>query len=345
MRIPVIILSGFLGSGKTTLLLRLLDDAKNRGLQPGVIMNEFGSMDVDGHILNGHSDTAVEKLLDGCICCNRRSELAGSIQTLSKQKPDVIFIELTGVANPEEIADALTEPQVLGLVQLKQIVTLLDAEHVLTYNSIFESDLSLLRTLRRQMETADVIVVNKTDLVTAPKLSKIDKAIRKQNETAVVIHATYSEIDLNLLLATVKKQERQAIPVARSFRMLKAVPARHHNSGHHEDKVHTLPEKTLSFSRVQTMTLPVVSATQPSRRQIEKFLHKFKEQLLRAKGYIRLKDGMPVMLMQYAGKRITWTESDYTGDSYIVFIGINLNGQQLEAEWNRLLQLNGIRPL
>src|SRR5688572_21209963 len=114
MRIPVFVLSGFLGSGKTTLLLRLLDEAKTRGLQPGVIMNELGSMDVDGHILNGHSDTAIEKLLDGCVCCSRRSELAGSIQTLTKQNPDVIFIELTGVANPEEIADALTEPQVLG---------------------------------------------------------------------------------------------------------------------------------------------------------------------------------------------------------------------------------------
>ncbi|MGM0881431.1 MAG: CobW family GTP-binding protein [Bacillota bacterium] len=338
MRIPVIVLSGFLGSGKTTLLLRLLDEAKTRGLQPGVIMNELGSMDVDGHILNGHSDMAIEKLLDGCVCCSRRSELAGSIQTLSKQKPDVIFIELTGVANPEEIADALTEPQVLGLVQLKQIVTLLDAEHVLTYNSIFESDLSLLRTLRRQMETADLIIVNKTDLVTAPKLSKIDKVIRKQNDTALVIPAAHGQIDLNLLLATVKKQERQAIPVARSFKMLKAVPA-----GHHQDKEQTIPEKTLSFSRVQTMTLPVVS--QPSRRQIEKFLLKFKDQLLRAKGYIRLKEEKSVMLMQYAGKRITWTESDYTGDSYIVFIGINLNEQQLEAEWNRWLQLNGIHPL
>lgn len=340
MRIPVIVLSGFLGSGKTTLLLRLLDEAKTRGLQPGIIMNELGSMDVDGHILNGHSDTAIEKLLDGCVCCSRRSELAGSIQTLTKQNPDVIFIELTGVANPEEIADALTEPQVLGLVQLKQIVTLLDAEHVLTYNSIFESDLSLLRTLRRQMETADLIIVNKTDLVTASKLSKIDKVIRKQNDTALVISAAHSQIDLNLLLATVKKQERQAIPVARSFKMLKAVPA-----GHHQDKEQTIPEKTLSFSRVQTMTLPIVSATQPSRRHIEKFLLKFKEQLLRAKGYIRLKEEKSVMLMQYAGKRITWTESGFSGESYIVFIGINLNKQQLEAEWKRWLQLDRIRTL
>ncbi|KRE48982.1 CobW family GTP-binding protein [Paenibacillus sp. Soil522] len=340
MRIPVIVLSGFLGSGKTTLLLRLLDEAKNRGLHPGVIMNELGSMDVDGYILNGHSDTVIEKLLDGCVCCSRRSELASSIQTLSKQMPDVIFIELTGVANPEEIADALTEPQLLGLVLLKQIVTLIDAEHVLAYNSIFESDLSLLRTLRRQMETADLIIVNKTDLVTASKLSKIDKAIRKQNDTAVVIPATHSQVDLDLLLASVKKQEQQVIPVARSFRMLKAVPV-----GHHGAKDQIKPEKTMSFSRVQTITLPIVPTTQPSRRQIEKFLLKFKEQLLRAKGYIRLKADEPVMLMQYAGKRITWTESGYSGESYIVFIGINLNEHQLETEWNRLLQIDGIRPL
>ncbi|UUZ95497.1 hypothetical protein LJK87_14210 [Paenibacillus sp. P25] len=152
MRVPVVVLSGFLGGGKTTLLLRMVDEARARGLRPGILMNELGRLDVDGFTVSGQDDTAIQKLLDGCICCSKKSELAGSLNRLQQQKPDVIFIELTGVANPEEIADALTEPGLLRSMQLKQIVTVLDAENVLDYNSIFSSDRQLVHTLRRQME-------------------------------------------------------------------------------------------------------------------------------------------------------------------------------------------------
>lgn len=76
MKIPVIMLSGFLGSGKTTLLLSLLKESKRRGLNPGIIMNELGAKDVDGYILQESTGTRVEKLLDGCICCSRKGGAA-----------------------------------------------------------------------------------------------------------------------------------------------------------------------------------------------------------------------------------------------------------------------------
>ncbi|XEC94250.1 GTP-binding protein [Paenibacillus tarimensis] len=335
MRIPVIVLSGFLGSGKTTLLLKLLDEARSRGLQPGVIMNELGSMDVDGHILNENTGTPVQKLLDGCICCTKRSELAGGIQTICKQNPDVIFIELTGVANPEEIADALTEPKVLGLVSLKQIVTVLDAEHVLEYNSIFQTDLTLLRTLRRQIETADLILVNKSDLVNSPRLDKIDKTVRKLNDTAKLIHTTHSKIDSDLLLGSITQQVRQAIPVVRSRGALKAVPAQNVRSDA-ETTGDRHEHETLSYSRIKTLTIPISSESPlPSRKQIERFVYQFKDQLLRAKGYIKLDKEPSSSLMQYAGKRLNWSVSDYSGEPYIVFIGIDLNEQLLRMEWKR----------
>ncbi|UUZ78801.1 hypothetical protein LJK88_26340 [Paenibacillus sp. P26] len=110
---------------------------------------------------------AIQKLLDGCACCSKNSELANGLNKLQQQKPDVIFIELTGVANPEEIADALAEPVLLRSMQLKQIITVLDSENVLDCNSVFSSDKQLVHTLRRQIETADFIIVNKTDLVSS----------------------------------------------------------------------------------------------------------------------------------------------------------------------------------
>lgn len=336
MRIPVIVLSGFLGSGKTTLLLHMLKESRIRGLRPAVIMNELGGRDVDSRILSETSDAAIEQMLDGCICCSRKSELAGTIRVLAKQNPDVIFIELTGVANPEEIADALTEPGVLGLVRLNQTVTVLDAEHVLLYNSIFEADLSLVRTLRRQIETADLILVNKSDLVTDTKLKKIDKAISKQNSKAVVLQTTYSRIDQNLVLSTISRQERQAPSVAQPFQMVKAVPMAGGNRS--ESKEIPSDNETQSFTRIQTMTLTLSPNTVPTRKQIERIISRFKGDLLRAKGYIRLKEmDDKASLMQYAGKRITWADSDYPGDPYIVFIGIDINEQKIQEEWERII--------
>jgi G3E family GTPase len=164
MKVPVIVLSGFLGSGKTTLLLRLIEESGKRHLQPGILMNELGKHDVDGQILlNFSPELSLEKLLDGCICCSKKSEVADSLSNLLRKKPDVIFIELTGVANPEEIADCLTEPQLLNKMYLKQIITILDAENILDYNSIFSTDTNLRHTLRRQMEVADVLIINKVD--------------------------------------------------------------------------------------------------------------------------------------------------------------------------------------
>lgn len=259
---------------------------------------------------------------------------------MSMNKPDVIFIELTGVANPEEIADVLTEPEVHEHVRLKQIVTVLDAENVLDYNSFFESDTALIRTLRRQMETADILVLNKTDLINDTKHRKIDQLLRKHNPAAAVIPATHSQLDPNLLLADVVKQERQAALAAASpFRMVKPVPA----AGSSVRQGNGAPAglghaETPSFTRVQTLSLLLAQGVYPGSKDIEKFLHKLKNRLLRAKGYIRLLPDAPVMLLQMAGNRITWSESTYQGDPYLVFIGINLNEQELEKQWRRMEQ-------
>src|SRR5690348_15993733 len=126
MKVPVFVLSGFLGSGKTTLLQQLIKEAGRHGLKPGILMNELGKQDVDGHILaDALPGISLEKLLDGCICCSKKSEVADSLITLLQKNPDVLFIELTGVANPEEIADCLTEPQLMHKLYLYQIITIL----------------------------------------------------------------------------------------------------------------------------------------------------------------------------------------------------------------------------
>lgn len=328
MRMPVIVLSGFLGSGKTTLLLRLLEEANNRGLMPGVLMNELGKMDVDGLILQERSNASVQKLLDGCVCCSKKSELLGALRTLADRKPDLIVIELTGVANPEEIADALTEPELLRVVRLNQVVTVLDAEHVLDYNSIFASDKQLVRTLRRQIETADRLVLNKTDLIGAAQLSKIEKTIRKYNERAPIVPTMHCAFDLNPLFTGIEKGTAVNRPAAvkRTFGELK--PATGGAAGREPKR------DERSFSRIRSLSLPWNENGRASAAGLERFLRGWREPLLRAKGYVRFKGDPATYLMQYAGGRASWVKSDYSGEPYVVMIGIGLDEERLAQQWS-----------
>ncbi|MFC0470829.1 CobW family GTP-binding protein [Halalkalibacter kiskunsagensis] len=316
-KIPVFVLSGFLGSGKTSLLERLLQECSQRNLSVAVLMNEIGKTDTDGESLSGKSKI-IEKLLDGCICCNKKSEVVQSMKKLIALKPDVIFIELTGVANPEEVADSLTEPELINTVYLEKVITLIDAEHILSYNSLFESDRELVKTTRRQIEVADLLIVNKTDLVSESKKQKIYKVLIKQNSTSRVFFSTYSNIDLNPILYQLKSP-KHTVKVR-----IKGEPQ--HNNHHNH-----------SYSRINSITLKLSSQT--STTEIETFLKKWKSNLLRAKGYLSLGDG--TYLMQHVMKRVNWERSSYIGDSYLVLIGIELNEEEIKKEWERSIQKAG----
>jgi G3E family GTPase len=326
-RIPAIIISGFLGSGKTTLLLRLLEEAAGSGLRPGVLMNELGKLDVDGQILEEHANASVQKLLDGCVCCSKKGELLGALKTLSAQKPDLIVIELTGVANPEEIAETITEPGLRDELYLRQVVTVLDGEHVLDYNSIFAADKQLVRTLRRQIEVADRLLLNKTDLIPSAKQLKIEKTIRKYNDRAPIYPTTQSRFDMSPLFADIESATSSAAstqaPKTPKAAIRGVAPV-------------VKQQETKSFSRIQTISLPWPREGGSSRSRVEKELRAWEGRLLRAKGYLRLAGDDSVYLMQYAGGRTVWERSRYDGEPYVVFIGLDLDAERLTEQWYRI---------
>ncbi|MDF2725403.1 MAG: hypothetical protein K0Q59_5080 [Paenibacillus sp.] len=326
MSIPVFVISGFLGSGKTTLLLRLLNEIAARRLRPGVLMNELGQLDVDGSILEEHTQTVVQKLLDGCVCCSKKGELLGALQLLVEQQPDVIVIELTGVANPEEIAETITEPGLKDTLRLNRVITVLDAEHVLDYNSIFAADKALVRTLRRQIEVADLLVLNKIDLVPEAKLAKIEKTIRKYNEPAPFLPTTHSRIDAGMLLGDLDTRQSG---YSGKFSPLKPTVAIRGAA--------TLRRETVqSFSRVTTVLLPWTPNERVTRARVEKWLRDSKERLLRAKGYLRFSGEPTTYLMQFAGNRTVWERSAYAGEPYVVVIGLDLDTELLTEQWRKL---------
>lgn len=321
MRTPVIVISGFLGSGKTTLLLRLIQEVHTRGIKPAILMNELGRHDIDGHILSQASDGLImQKLLDGCICCSKKSDISSAITALLSQSPDVILIELTGVANPEEVVDEISEPQLMNKVFLQRIITVIDAENALEYNSIFSSDKQLVHTLRRQMDVADIMIINKMDLVDDVHLSKVIKLAEKHNDKARIFNTSNALVDLKPLVDGLQ-------PLHLPARTSSPLNILSHHSQHH--KKHT----PSSFSRVQTLYIPIQEHTSINLRKTEKFLKSWGHHILRAKGYLSIDGSSDCSLIQFAGKHMQWEPSSYKGPHYIVIIGFELNESALLQAW------------
>ncbi len=181
-QIPVTVLTGYLGAGKTTLLNRILSE--NHGRKYAVVINEFGELGVDNDLVVD-SDEEVFEMNNGCVCCTVRGDLIRIVGGLMKRRDrfDGIIIETTGLANPAPVAQTFfVDEGVRAKTRLDAIVTVVDAKHVL-------ERLADSHEAADQIAFADVIVLNKTDLVTPAELEQVEARIRQINRFAV-IHRT-----------------------------------------------------------------------------------------------------------------------------------------------------------
>jgi G3E family GTPase len=191
--IPVTVLTGYLGAGKTTLLNRILTE--NHGKKYAVIINEFGEMGVDNDLVVD-TDEEIFEMNNGCICCTVRGDLIRIVGGLMKraQKFDGIIVETTGLANPAPVAQTFfVDDDVKTKTRLDAIVTVADAKHLLLRleDSPEAAD---------QIAFADVIVLNKLDLVTPEELASVEARIRGINRFAKIHHATRGEVPIDQLL-------------------------------------------------------------------------------------------------------------------------------------------------
>jgi G3E family GTPase len=175
--IPVTVLTGYLGAGKTTLLNRILSE--NHGRKYAVIVNEFGEIGIDNDLIVD-ADEEVFEMNNGCICCTVRGDLIRIIEGLMKRKGafDAIVIETTGLADPAPVAQTFfVDDDVRARASLDAIVTVVDARHIL-------QRLDDSHEAEEQVAFADVILLNKTDLVDAQELEQVRQRIRAINAQA-----------------------------------------------------------------------------------------------------------------------------------------------------------------
>lgn len=199
--VPATLVSGFLGAGKTTLLNHLLSG--DHGLRIAVMVNDFGAVDIDSRLIEAVEDDVVS-LANGCVCCSIQGDFVAAVQKLLQRDPppERLVVELSGVSEPGSVLRSFAVMERSWPVDLDGVVALVDAEHFPD-----PDDASFVLALD-QIAAADLVVVNKIDLVDAARLDALRARLATTVPNARVVEAREGRVPLEIVLGIASKRER-----------------------------------------------------------------------------------------------------------------------------------------
>jgi len=308
-KIPILAVGGFLGAGKTTFVNHLLREP--HGLKIGVVINDFGSINIDAELVAGKTESQLE-LSNGCICC--------SLETLDLQEAiaqfayagseiDLIVIEASGLAEPRDLALTLRDMKGVG-VKLDAIVTILDAEHVIENAKDHPN-------AGDQLIFTDFVLINKSDLVDAERLREIKQLIEITNPRARVFEAVKAAVDIRLLTEPESTWQEHAGGAHQHDE---------HEHGHHEHL----------HDSYQHLSIKLDKPLHPMKFQ-EFVNSQIPQSVYRAKGFVDLgtKGHQRKYIFQLVGTRseLYWDnwQHDEKRLTRLVFIGTDFDKNKLEA--------------
>ena len=335
-KVPVTVLTGYLGAGKTTLLNRILSEPHGR--RYAVIVNEFGEIGIDNDLVVG-ADEEVFEMNNGCVCCTLRGDLVRIIEGLMRRKGkfDAIILETTGLADPAPVAQTFFMDESVGRkAKLDAVVTVTDAKWL-------SERLKDAPEAKNQIAFADVILLNKTDLVAAEDLSEIETRIRGINPYARVHKTERCAIALPEVLG------RNAFDLDR---ILEIEPQflgdggdhhehHHHHEHDHDGHAHSHDGGSLKHYHDEEMQSLSLRTEQPLDADkffpwVQDLVQKEGPNILRCKGILSFKNDderfafQGVHMMLDGDHQRPWGEGEKR-ESRIVFIGRNLPREKIEA--------------
>jgi cobalamin biosynthesis protein CobW len=324
-KVPVTIITGFLGAGKTTLVRHLMQNPQGRRL--AILVNEFGDLGIDGEILKGCADAncpedAIVELTNGCLCCTVADDFVPTITALlaRPQPPDHILIETSGLALPKPLLKAFEWPDLRSRITVDGVIAVADAEAVadgrfapdlaaierqrLADDSI-DHDTPLGEVFEDQVACADIVILNKADLVDPDRLAAARKTVLAEAPRSIpVLDVTEGRIDPRVVLGIGAAAEDD----------LDARPSHHED---HEEHEHD------DFDTI-VVTLPAGESAESIVAKVETIARD--HNVLRAKGHVAISDKPMRLLVQGVGTRVRaqfdrpW-RSDEERLSRIVVIG------------------------
>ncbi len=336
-KIPVTVLTGYLGAGKTTLLNRILSEP--HGKKYAVIVNEFGEIGIDNDLVVG-ADEEVFEMNNGCICCTVRGDLVRILDGLMRRKGkfDAIIVETTGLADPAPVAQTFFVDENVGRkTKLDAVVTVADAKWL-------NDRLKDAPEAKNQIAFADVILINKTDLVSADELSEVEARIRGINPYAKLHKTQRAEVSLDAVLGRNAFDLDRILDLEPDF-----LGGDDHDHHHHHDHDHAHDDDHghahahthggLKHYHDEDMQSIALHTDQPLDADkffpwVQDLVQKEGPNILRCKGILAFKGDDERFVFQGVhmildGNHQRLWRADEKRDSRIVFIGRNLPGKMI----------------
>jgi G3E family GTPase len=311
-RPQLIVLAGFLGSGKTSFLQHFIEYQVQLNRFVAVIQNEIGEIGLDGKLLD--HDFSVTEIDEGCICCSLVGSLKSAIKKiLSSFHPDFIVVETTGLANPSNLLDEIFELD--DLVKFDSVTTVIDGLNV-------EKTLQEYGVVRKQIKAADVLLLNKRDLINTEQIESINQRLREINQAAPIILTEHGDINPALIYGV----DPQDITGIKHQEEHKGEAQQIHPS--HE--YYGLSSCRMSFNR-------------PLNR--EHFINSIKSlptTIFRIKGVLDFVDTRESLLFQFVGGRFEFAQFNNPNlpERFLIFIGQGLQEESIKSVFSNLVSSN-----